>query len=63
MLKRNGDKLETIGNFRNGAEAATFIGKGEQAKKVGVNAKRDVLEPMGYIIDAYTGADFTVPKA
>ena len=55
VLERNGQSLETIGNFRSGAEACDYLDL-DHAGNSGIRVLRD----KGFIIDPYDGEDFTI---
>ena len=54
VLKRNGDKLDNIGNFKDGKAACDYV----RLAVVGDSAIR-VLSKNGYIVDRYDGTDLT----
>ncbi len=52
--KRNGTSLELVGNFPSGQVAANYL-----KVPVGVSSAPKVLRDEGYIVDPYTGTDYT----
>lgn len=55
VFKRNGDRIELVGNFRNGHEACVYLKLDDDG-----NSANRVLRDSGYIIEPYDGIDFTI---